>query len=159
MTSRGKVCTVREAGETLLELIITIAILGITVPALIGAVLVAVDSSSQDRRIVQAQQMLTSWSETIAKANTDTTYAPPCPAPAYYSTLAFAPSPALPPRFTASVVTIDYWQASTNTFQQPCATDEGLRRVHLRITVDAALYPGFTVDRYVLVRRPCLSSC
>ena len=64
-----------QAGETLLEIIITIMIMGLAIPAVVGAVLAAVGSSSQDRRQVQAQQLLTSWSETIAKANTDTTYA------------------------------------------------------------------------------------
>jgi type II secretory pathway pseudopilin PulG len=156
MKSRGKARAARDVGETLMELIITIAILGITIPALIGAVLVAVDSSSQDRRIVQAQQLLTTWSEAIAKANTDATYTA-CPAPAYYATAPFAVSPAPPSGFTASVVApIDYWQASTSSFQ-PCAADEGVRRIHLRITVNAALYPAFNVDRYVLVRRPCLT--
>ena len=158
MKSRGNARTVRDVGETLMELIITIAILGITVPALIGAVLVAVDSSSQDRRIVQAQQMLTSWSETIAKANSDASYTS-CPAVSYYATGSFAPTPALPAGFTASVVApIDYWQSSSGSFQ-PCAADEGARRLHLRISVTAGLYPSFNVDRYVLVRKPWCSTC
>jgi type II secretory pathway pseudopilin PulG len=148
--------TGRDVGETLIELIITIAIMAITIPALIGAVLVAVDSSSQDRRIIQAQQLLTTWSEAIAKANTDATYTA-CPGPTYYSTPPFALSPAPPSGFTASVVApIDYWQASSSSFQ-PCGSDEGLRRIHLRITVSAGLYPTFKVDRYVFVRRPCLT--
>jgi Tfp pilus assembly protein PilV len=154
---------VRDVGETLIELIITIAILAITVPALIGAVLVAVDSSSQDRRIVQAQQMLSSWSEAIANANTNATYSA-CPAVTYYSTGSFAPTPALPSGFTAAVVKIDYWDASASSFDPPappavatpCTADNGVRRVHLRITVNASLYPTFQVDRYVVVRRACL---
>jgi type II secretory pathway pseudopilin PulG len=162
MKTRCKASVVRDVGETLLELIITIAILGVTVPALIGSVLVAVDSSSQDRRIVQAQQMLTSWSETIAKANTDATYGPYtlCPAPTYYATGTFAPTPALPSGFTASVVAIDYWKQTPlpGSFQS-CAADEGVRRLRLRITVNAALYPTFNVERYVLVRKPWCSTC
>jgi type II secretory pathway pseudopilin PulG len=154
---RKGVC--RDVGETLIELIITIAIMGITIPAVIGAVVVAIDSSSQDRRIVQAQQLLTSWSETIAQANTEASYtSASCPlSPSYYATGSFAPSPTLPSGFTASVATVDYWQASTGSFGG-CALDEGIRRIHLQIAVTASLYPTFTVDRYVLLRRPC-SSC
>jgi type II secretory pathway pseudopilin PulG len=154
---RKGVC--RDVGETLIELIITIAIMGITIPAVIGAVLVAVDSSSQDRRIVQAQQLLTSWSETIAKANTEASYtSAACPLPlSYYAAGSFAPSPVLPSGFMASVASVDYWQASTSSYGG-CAQDEGIRRIHLQIAVTASLYPTFTVDRYVLVRRPC-SAC
>ena len=79
-----------EAGESLLEIIITIMIMGLAIPAVVGAVLAAVGSSSQDRRQVQAQQLLTSWSETIAKHNDDGSYAA-CPATSYYATGTFRP--------------------------------------------------------------------
>jgi type II secretory pathway pseudopilin PulG len=143
-----------EAGESLLEIIITIMIIGLAIPAVVGAVLAAIGSSSQDRRQVQAQQLLTSWSETIAKHNDDGSYTA-CPATSYYATGTFAPA-AVPAGFAVSVASIDYWDTATSTFAG-CAADKGIRRLRLRVNVDAGLYPSFAMDRYVIVRKPCLS--
>jgi type II secretory pathway pseudopilin PulG len=145
-----------QAGESLLEIIITIMIMGLAIPAVVGAVMAAVGSSSQDRRQVQAQQLLTSWSETIAKANTDTSYAAgSCASPSFYSTGSFAPTPAPPTGFQVSVVSVRYWTAGA--FAAACAGDEGVRQLQLRVTADAALYPSFAMDRFVIVRRPCVA--
>jgi Tfp pilus assembly protein PilV len=145
-----------QAGESLLEIIITIMIMGLAIPAVVGAVLAAVGSSSQDRRQVQAQQLLTSWSETIVKATTDSNYnSGNCQPASYYETGSFAPSPAAPAGFHATVVSIKYWTAGA--FAAACASDEGVRQLQLRVTVDAALYPSFSVDRYVIVRKPCVA--
>ena len=144
----------REAGESLLEIIITIMIMGLAIPAVVGAVLAAVGASSQDRRQVQAQQLLTSWSETIAKHNDDGSYAT-CPAASYYAMGPFAPA-AVPAGFTVSVASVDYWDAATSTFVG-CAADQGVRRLQLRVDVDAGLYPSFSMDRNVIVRKPCVS--
>ena len=146
-----------QAGESLLEIIITIMIMGLTIPAVVGAVLAAVGSSSQDRRQVQAQQLLTTWSETIAKANTDGTYGAygACPPASNYATGVFSPA-AVPSGFAVSVVSIDYWDATTSSFGG-CPADQGIRRLRLRVDVDADLYPSFAMDRYVIVRKPCLA--
>ncbi len=145
--------TGRDSGESLLELIITMMIMGIAVPAVIAAVLAAVASSSQDRRQVQAQQLLTSWSETIAQANDDDLDYTACPALNYYATSPFAPA-TVPSGFHVSVASIDYWDPDADSFLG-CGEDEGVRRLLLRVDVDAGLYPTFAVDRYVIVRKSC----
>jgi Tfp pilus assembly protein PilV len=143
-----------QAGESLLEIIITIMIMGLAIPAVVGAVMAAVGSSSQDRRQVQAQQLLTSWSETIAKANTDTTYAAGnCQPASFYETGSFAPAP--PAGFHVTVVSVKYWTAGA--FGAACSSDEGVRQLRLQVNVDAAVYPSFAMNRYVIVRRPCLA--
>lgn len=146
-----------EAGESLLEIIITIMIMGLAIPAVAGAVMAAVGASSQDRRQVQAQQLLTSWSETIAKANTDGTYGAygACPSGTSYSIGAFDPG-VLPSGFALSVASIDYWDAATSSFGG-CAVDKGVRRLRLHVDVSAGVYPSFTMDRYVIVRKPCVA--
>jgi type II secretory pathway pseudopilin PulG len=146
-----------QAGESLLEIIITIMIMGLAIPAVVGAVMAAVGSSSQDRRQVQAQQLLTSWSETIAKKNDDAHYVNgSCPANSFYETGDFSPAALLPSGFHASVESISYWKAGIFN-SSACLTEEGVRRVRLRISVDAGLYPSFQMDRDVIVRRPCLA--
>jgi type II secretory pathway pseudopilin PulG len=146
-----------DAGESLLEIIITIMIMGLAIPAIVGAVMAAVGSSSQDRHQVQAQQLLTSWSETIAKANTDGSYGPygACPPGSFYATGPFAPA-ALPSGFVVSVTSIDYWDAATSTFGG-CAADKGVRRLRLHVDVGAGVYPAFAMERYFIVRRPCVA--
>jgi hypothetical protein len=132
-------------------------IMGLAIPAVVGAVMAAVGSSSQDRRQVQAQQLLTSWSETIAKANTDANYITGnCQPSSFYQTGSFAPSPAAPAGFHAAVVSVKYWTAGA--FGSACGNDEGVRQLQLKVTVDAGLYPSFAMDRYVIVRRPCLET-
>jgi Tfp pilus assembly protein PilV len=156
MTARYLALARGQAGETLLEIIITIMIMGLAIPAVVGAVLAAVGSSSQDRRQVQAQQLLTSWSETIAKANSDSTYtAGNCQPPSFYQTGSFAPATAPPAGFHVAVMSVRYWTAGT--FGAACASDEGVRQLRLQVSVDAGLYPSFTMDRDVIVRRPCLA--
>jgi len=157
MRAHGVALARGQAGESLLEIIITIMIMGLAIPAVVGAVLAAVGSSTQDRRQVQAQQLLTSWSETIAKANTDGSYGAygACPPGSTYATGAFAPG-AVPAGFAVSVASIDYWNATTSTFGG-CPDDQGVRRLRLRVNVDAGLYPSFTMERYVIVRKPCLA--
>jgi hypothetical protein len=51
------------------------------------------------------------------------------------------------------VVSIKYWTAGA--FGSACGSDEGVRQLRLRVTVAAGLYPSFTMDRDVIVRRPC----
>lgn len=156
MRDRSLAFTRGQSGESLLEIIITIMIMGIAIPAVVGAVLAAVGSSSQDRRQVQAQQLLTSWSETIAKANTDSTYtAGNCQPSPFYETGSFAPAIAPPAGFNVAVVEVMYWAGGS--FDPACGNDEGVRQLQLRVTVDAGLYPSFTMDRYVIVRRPCVA--
>jgi type II secretory pathway pseudopilin PulG len=154
-----------EAGESLLEIIITIMIMGLAIPAVVGAVMAAVGSSTQDRRQIQAQQLLTSWSETIANANTDGNYGAytPCPPANHYTSSPFAPAN-IPPGFQVSVVAVDYWDADASPpsgafvgCAAAGAADEGVRRLQLHVVVPAGLYPSFAMDRYFIVRKPCVA--
>jgi len=145
-----------DHGETLIELLVTIVILGLTIPALMGAVLISVSASSQDRRQVQAQALLNSWAETIARENnTDAVYTS-CPALTYYETSPFAPA-SIPTGFTPTVVAVTYWDTASGTFVVACSPDSGVRKVQIKVTVVAGLYPGFDVTESIVVRKPCLA--
>lgn len=146
-----------ERGETLLELTITIAILGLGVTSILGAVLAATDASTMDQRQVQAQSRLRSWAEQLVtlpyvECATTTGYQTGHP----YSGLSL---PELPPGFTAGYAAVHAWNG--NAFQDtagmctPGVDDRGLQRVRLRMEVAASLYPGFTSDLWVTVRKPC----
>lgn len=146
-----------DRGESLIELLVTIVIVGITVPAILGAVLISVAASSQDRRQVEAQGLLASWSATIARENnTDARYTN-CPALSYYATGPFAPA-GVPAGFTPSVVSITYWNTAAGTFGPTCTVpDSGVRKLQLRVSVTAALYPAFDVSQSIVVRKLCVA--
>ena len=152
-----------ERGETLLEILMSIMIIGIAVTAIIGGVGVAARASTQDQRQIQAQALLRSWAEHIEAQTTDANYVP-CATPATYgpaSTWAYTnPAPtgldALPPGFTASVTRVDYWNGATpGAFTGTCSPDRGLQRLELSMAVVDGLYPGFTSTYEVVLRRPC----
>ena len=163
-----------DAGETLLELLLTITVLGITVVSVLGAVLIAVDSSSLDRRAVQAQSLLKSWGEYVVGQTTDAgagAYVP-CASTTTYTSGVWAYSPQssggplqnLPTGFTATVASVKYWNGTTFTSGSGAggacvaATDDtGVQRVELQMTVANSLYPGLTSKYVVFVRKPCVS--
>lgn len=143
-----------DVGETLVEIIVAIALMGIAIPSVIGAVLVAVDSSSQDRRQVQAQQVLTSWSERIVEKTTDDAAYGSCPTLAKYASAPYALT-SLPPGFSTSVQSVDVPAGAT--FAACTNPENGIRRLKLRVTVTGGLWPAFDVDRYLVLRKPCPS--
>jgi type II secretory pathway pseudopilin PulG len=142
----------KDRGETLVELLVTVTIVGTAVVALLGAVAAAVGASALDRRQVQAQSVLRTWGERIAAVD-DAGYGD-CRSASAVAATTPAPSP-LPAGFTASVAGVDYWTGTAFAAGCTSGSDPGLRVVHLRVTADQQLYPGFTQDLDVVVRKPC----
>jgi type II secretory pathway pseudopilin PulG len=150
-----------DRGETLLELIISIAIIGLGVTSILGAVMAATGSSTLDQRQVQAQSRLKSWAEKLNTAG----YVDCATTSSYPTYLTFAgqtsPAPALPNGFTAGYVTVQSWNGTGFVATTPSCTagvggtDQGVQRVQLRITAAATLYPGFSTDLWVTLRKPC----
>jgi hypothetical protein len=138
----------RDAGETLLELLVAVVILGTTVVAILGGILVIVESSTLHRRLAQSQHGLRSWAEQISAAP----YVD-CAAAASFG----LPSPALPSGFTPTVTAVRYWTGTS--FANSCGSDTGIQKVTLQIAVPSGLYPGFAQHLDVVVRKPCVSSC
>jgi hypothetical protein len=143
-----------DAGETLVELLITIVVLGTSVLGVMGAVATAVGTSTLDRRQVQAQAVLRGWGEKVAGVD-DAAYGD-CLGTSGVAAATPAPA-ALPAGFGAAVTGVSYWNTATGAFGAACTpgSDPGLRRVTLRLTADSLLYPGFTQTLDVVVRKPC----
>jgi Tfp pilus assembly protein PilV len=163
-----------DSGETLLELLIAITIIGLGVTAILGAVMIAVSASTLDQRQVQAQARLKSWAEKLSAAP----YVDCATTASYSSYAAFAtqtpptqtppaqtpPTPALPSGFTASYVAVQSWNGTGFVDTMPsctagaAGTDRGVQRVQLRITAAPTLYPGFSTDLWVTLRKPCATA-
>lgn len=137
-----------DRGETLVELLVSMSILGIVVATLLGGLQVSGRSSVQHRKQVQVQTFLRAWAEqTSAAAYT------PCATAAGVP----APNPALPAGFTATVVSMRYW--SGTTFATTCAEDRGIQKVGLRVSAANQPFPAVTQTLDVVVRRPCTTTC
>jgi len=137
-----------DTGETLIELLVAIVILGIAVVAILGGIVVIVESSTLHRKQAQSQNWLRSWAEQISAATYND-----CAAAGGFS----LPSPSLPSGFTPTVTAVQYWTGTS--FSNSCASDQGIQKVTLRVAVANGLYPGFTQSLDVVVRKPCVSSC
>lgn len=131
-----------DAGETLIESLVTIAILGVAVVALLGAILIGIKTSVVHRKNAQAQAELRSWAEQISS----TSYLD-CATESHFA------RPALPAGFTPSISDVQHWNGSAFD-NAACGPDRGLQKITLRISVADGISPGFTEDLNVVVRRP-----
>jgi Tfp pilus assembly protein PilV len=137
----------RDAGETLVELLVTVVILGIATTGLAGALLTVGKVSQQHRQQVLAQAAVRAWAEQVGVG----AYTDCAPATAFA-----APEPALPTGFTATVTGVRYWDGAA--FAATCAADTGIQRVSLRVTAPDGLPGAVTESLEVTVRKPCLPS-
>ena len=155
-----------ERGESLLEILLSIMIMGIAVTVILGGVGVAAKASTQDERQIHAQALLRSWGEHVQARTTDATYVP-CATTATYgasSVWAYTSPPpvgleALPAGATATVTQVRYWDGGTWAApagcDDPAPAEPGLQRLELTLTMPDGLYPGFSETYDVVLRRPC----
>lgn len=137
-----------DAGESLVELLVTVVILGIATAGIAAALLTAGKASTLHRQQALTQNALRSWAEQVgAAAYTD------CATAAGIS----APNPALPTGLTASVTGVQYWNGTS--FVASCGTDTGLQKVTLRITAANGLSAALVRSIAVVLRKPCVSTC
>lgn len=140
-----------EAGETLVELLVSIVILGITSVAIIGSLMLAVDVSKMHEQHVLVRQTLHAWAEEVRNTTDD----------AYDScgtTCMEAKAPSAP-GVSASVTRLECANGTTST---TCGSGaDSLKRVTLRVTGSALAMPAVSESLTVTLRRPCLedSTC
>jgi type II secretory pathway pseudopilin PulG len=137
----------RERGETLLELLIALAIMSIAVVAIVSGLLAVVTISDIHRKQSTAGAAVRDYAESVEKYVAGTGYTA-CAAPSDYApgTVGFA----APPGYSASAVTVRYW-SGTAWAASPCA-DVGLQE----LTVQVASSDTRASERLVLVlRKPC----
>ena len=109
-----------EAGFTLVDTIVGVAILGIGVTTVVGGMATSITVSARGRAAAEAQIAVRSYAEQIAAAtyvDCATSYGTSFSAPAGY---------------TATQV-VSYWDSATSTFRATCGTDSGLQRITLTV--------------------------
>lgn len=134
-----------EAGTTLVELIVTVAIMGIAFVGAVGGILTALIGTDYQTRGSTSGIVLTSAAETIVA---DSTPYAPCAAPdAYQDRLAEVeppsdPASAAPARFIVTVVDVLVWDgdsrfvpsASVASCTPPSGDDNGVQLIQLKVT-------------------------
>jgi type II secretory pathway pseudopilin PulG len=120
---RGRLPAPGEVGETLLELVIAIAILGVSAIAIAGGIASSISMSSLHRQQSDAQRALRNYAETLQGSGYS-----PCTAgsPAGYSLPATS-------GFPAPAVTVTYWNGSAFQSGCPSGGDSGLQRVAISL--------------------------
>jgi type II secretory pathway pseudopilin PulG len=116
----------RDRGETLLELIIAIAILGVCVVAIGSGIAMSITISAVHRNQATAQDSLHNYAETLQSSYVPCTAST---APNYAQTLKqLAPS-----NWPAPTVVVEYWLPTTAVFSPTCPAggDTGLQQVAL----------------------------
>jgi type II secretory pathway pseudopilin PulG len=150
-----------EAGDTLIEVLIAIAILGITVTALLGALVTTITSASEHRSLASLDTTLRSYAEQLkydvqlqGTSSWFTQCANVSSSPPQYQGHTVTPANQ-PPNVHYSVVIlgIKYWNDATNMFDTNCSAP-GDRSGFQLVTFQATAPNGLTEPLSVGVRTP-----
>ena len=141
-----------EEGFSLVEILVTIALVGITFSAILGGLFTSISASAQQRKHATADTVARSAAEWV-KDSLKNPYAAnaACNGSNGYSLTGLAPS-----GFTASITQVEYWtgatpiagQAYSPAFQCPGA-DHGLQR----ITIVVASTDGQVTETVQVLKR------
>lgn len=119
-----------ERGESLVELLLAVAILGIAIVAILAGMATAITASDANRKQARVETLLRNYAEAITN-----------PAVAYVECATTGSYPAsppgftLPPNFTLTVTQVRYWDgANPAAFGGTCGSpDRGIQHLTVRV--------------------------
>lgn len=141
--------TIADSGESLLELMIAVAIMGIAVVAIVSGIATSILMSDINRKQATAGAYVRNYAEAVeayvAAGNFNTTASPTYPP----ATVGFTP-PLPSGAYVASVSSVTCWNDTTTAFGT-CPTTAAVQRVALTVaSSDARASEGLVV----IVRQP-----
>ncbi|NQU36830.1 MAG: prepilin-type N-terminal cleavage/methylation domain-containing protein [Actinobacteria bacterium] len=142
----------RDAGETLIELVISIALLGIGATLVIGTLFTGIKATSLTTGTATNQNALLDWAEQIEAMP----YAP-CAQTSGYVNLVL-----LPAGTTLSITEIGIWDGAAYQVSTPAcvpANDQGLQEITLRAESLVANPTPAQAELVIIKRRGCESGC
>ena len=136
-----------DGGETLIELIMAVAIMGIAVIAIVGGLVISVLLSGTHRKQATAGAQVRDYAELIENAVAGGGYTT-CAGTGSFP--AYAPGAG----YTASIAKVEYWTGSA--WSGSCSPDTGLQRLTLKVaSSDSGSGHGAAETVSVVIRKPC----
>lgn len=152
-----------DRGDSLVELLVAVAIMGIAASGVLGSVMMVSSASAMHQRVTRSDVILRAWAERVD----DTPYVD-CATPAQISVspeasgwLGAAPTFTRAvdgATYTATVTAVEYWSAATRAFTTTCGTDYGVQRITLTVAAPGAGLPATTDRLDVTRRRSCAAT-
>jgi Tfp pilus assembly protein PilV len=133
-----------DRGETLVELLVAVMIMGVTVVSIVGAVVTSILMPDVHRKQATAGVHVRNYAEAIETAVVLNGYVATC-TPGYATGFA-------PPGYTSQIVAVSFWNGTS--FPSPCnaATDIGLQQLTLQVSSSDG---RATETLVVVVRNSC----
>jgi type II secretory pathway pseudopilin PulG len=136
----------RDRGETLLELIIAVSIMGVAFVAILGGIGTSILMSDIHRKQATAGAYVRDYAEAIQNTVAAGGYVPCATTATYAAPAGFA----VPSGFAASVLSVQQWSGAA--WQASCTSDSGLQQLKLQV----ASADSRAAEQVVLVlRKPC----
>jgi hypothetical protein len=144
-----------DAGTTLIEALMTIAIMAACFAAILGGVSTQILMSDLHRKQASAQTILRSYADAIEASTTwrgcaavTGDYAP--------GQMSYSDYPS---GYTPSATAVKYWDAAGATFTSTCTTDPGLQLVTIQVRTDRATESMDVVKRCLGARTAAGGPC
>lgn len=140
-----------ERGDTLLEVLIAVVILGIAGTAIMSGFASSIVLSAVHRKLATTASDSGNFGELLDKAIDDKTIAyKPCPS----ATAAYSSPPGFTPAAnnTSAVTAVDYWNGTSFVGACPPGGDQGVQRVSVSVTNTDTR----AISRVqIIIRKPC----
>ncbi len=140
-----------DEGETLVELLVSIALLGIASIAIMASITMGLKASALSAGLAQNQNLLRNWAEVLNA----TPYIDCATASSYGVPIGMD----VPANVDLVVTEVAYWDEGTSGFIGSCSTDEGAQRLTLQTTVESGTNQPSVNELKIVIRKPCVSGC
>jgi prepilin-type N-terminal cleavage/methylation domain-containing protein len=138
-----------DRGETLIELVVAVAILGIAAVAILGGLMVSIRTSVMHRNDASGSAYIRSFAEAIQNAvDSSGGYQSCASASSAYAGVAV---PDLPAGYSKSVTAVMSWNGSS----WGACTADGIQRLDLKVTTTGSSVLQAEETLTVVLRQPC----